>query len=111
MLVKQNGTIMKTGLLMITKQEIYAELLDLIKPEKGCQHRGLEMIASANFPSLAILQCLSSCLHNKCSEDLPGKRYYGAKGNSEKRDSRYKVYLRVVFKERKVIKSMFELFT
>ncbi|XP_073995766.1 serine hydroxymethyl transferase isoform X1 [Rhodnius prolixus] len=53
------------------------ELYDLMKDEKKRQRRGLEMIASENFTSLSVLQCLSSCLHNKYSEGLPGKRYYG----------------------------------
>jgi glycine hydroxymethyltransferase len=50
------------------------ELMDMIKKEKQRQIRGLEMIASENFTSLAVLQCLSSCLHNKYSEGLPGQR-------------------------------------
>ncbi|CAG9802357.1 unnamed protein product [Chironomus riparius] len=53
------------------------ELMDMIKKEKQRQLRGLEMIASENFTSLAVLQCLSSCLHNKYSEGMPGQRYYG----------------------------------
>uniref|UniRef100_A0AAG5DWS8 Serine hydroxymethyltransferase n=1 Tax=Anopheles atroparvus TaxID=41427 RepID=A0AAG5DWS8_ANOAO len=53
------------------------ELMDLIRKEKKRQTRGLEMIASENFTSLSVLQCLSSCLHNKYSEGLPGQRYYG----------------------------------
>ncbi|XP_041786855.1 serine hydroxymethyltransferase isoform X2 [Anopheles merus] len=53
------------------------ELMDLIRKEKTRQTRGLEMIASENFTSLSVLQCLSSCLHNKYSEGLPGQRYYG----------------------------------
>ncbi|KAJ4444387.1 hypothetical protein ANN_06179 [Periplaneta americana] len=53
------------------------ELFDLIKKEKRRQLHGLEMIASENFTSLPVLQCLSSCLHNKYSEGLPGQRYYG----------------------------------
>ncbi|GFG32869.1 hypothetical protein Cfor_06358 [Coptotermes formosanus] len=53
------------------------ELFELIQKEKGRQLYGLEMIASENFTSLAVLQCLSSCLHNKYSEGLPGQRYYG----------------------------------
>lgn len=51
--------------------------MDLIRKEKKRQTRGLEMIASENFTSLSVLQCLSSCLHNKYSEGLPGQRYYG----------------------------------
>lgn len=53
------------------------ELMELIRQEKIRQTRGLEMIASENFTSLAVLQALSSCLHNKYSEGLPGQRYYG----------------------------------
>lgn len=53
------------------------ELFEIIKKEKQRQLRGLEMIASENFTSLSVLQCLSSCLHNKYSEGLPGARYYG----------------------------------
>lgn len=51
------------------------ELYDLIKKEKNRQQVGLEMIASENFTTLPVLQCLSSCLHNKYSEGLPGQRY------------------------------------
>ncbi|CAH1377491.1 unnamed protein product [Tenebrio molitor] len=53
------------------------ELFCLIKDEKKRQLTGLEMIASENFTSLPVLQCLSTCLHNKYSEGLPGQRYYG----------------------------------
>ncbi|KAG8040567.1 hypothetical protein G9C98_002563 [Cotesia typhae] len=47
------------------------ELFKLIKKEKYRQKSGLELIASENFTSLSVLQCLSSCLHNKYSEGLP----------------------------------------
>ncbi|XP_034946472.1 serine hydroxymethyltransferase, cytosolic isoform X2 [Chelonus insularis] len=53
------------------------ELYDLIQKEKDRQRSGLELIASENFTSLSVLQCLSTCLHNKYSEGLPGQRYYG----------------------------------
>lgn len=53
------------------------ELFELMQKEKHRQKSGLEMIASENFTSLSVLQCLSSCLHNKYSEGLPGQRYYG----------------------------------
>ncbi|XP_012230517.1 serine hydroxymethyltransferase isoform X1 [Linepithema humile] len=53
------------------------ELFELMKKEKNRQESGLEMIASENFTSLSVLQCLSSCLHNKYSEGMPGQRYYG----------------------------------
>jgi glycine hydroxymethyltransferase len=50
------------------------DLFELIQKEKIRQLNGLEMIASENFTSLPVLQCLSSCLHNKYSEGLPGQR-------------------------------------
>jgi glycine hydroxymethyltransferase len=50
------------------------ELFELMVKEKLRQSHGLEMIASENFTSLPVLQCLSSCLHNKYSEGLPGQR-------------------------------------
>ncbi|XP_056017828.1 serine hydroxymethyltransferase-like [Ostrea edulis] len=53
------------------------EMFDLIKQEKDRQMRGLELIASENFASKAVLQCLGSCLTNKYSEGQPGQRYYG----------------------------------
>ncbi|XP_041978681.1 serine hydroxymethyltransferase isoform X1 [Aricia agestis] len=53
------------------------ELFDIIKKEKARQASGLEMIASENFTSIPVLQCLSSCLHNKYSEGMPNQRYYG----------------------------------
>jgi len=51
------------------------ELYELIKKEQERQTTGLEMIASENFTSLSVLQCLASCLHNKYSEGLPGHRF------------------------------------
>lgn len=53
------------------------ELFEILKKEKGRQQRSLELIASENFTSLPVLQCLGSCLHNKYSEGLPAQRYYG----------------------------------
>ncbi|XP_055843899.1 serine hydroxymethyltransferase isoform X1 [Episyrphus balteatus] len=58
-------------------EESDPELTKMIKDEKIRQRCGLEMIASENFTSVAVLQTLSSCAHNKYSEGLPGKRYYG----------------------------------
>lgn len=50
------------------------ELFEIVKKEKQRQLKSLELIASENFTSLPVLQCLSSCLHNKYSEGLPGQR-------------------------------------
>ena len=53
------------------------ELHGLILKETRRQTTGIELIASENFTSKAVLQCLGSVLTNKYSEGLPGARYYG----------------------------------
>ncbi|MCL4134799.1 UNVERIFIED_CONTAM: hypothetical protein GTU68_039558 [Idotea baltica] len=53
------------------------EIFEFIKSEKTRQFCGLEMIASENFTSKAVQDCLSSCLTNKYSEGMVGNRYYG----------------------------------
>lgn len=52
-------------------------MFDLIEREKNRQWRGLELIASENFTSKAVIDCLGSALTNKYAEGLPGARYYG----------------------------------
>ena len=53
------------------------ELFALVEREQRRQVRGLELIASENFTSRAVMEALGTCLTNKYSEGLPGKRYYG----------------------------------
>jgi glycine hydroxymethyltransferase len=53
------------------------ELYDLIEKEKRRLWVGLELIASENYTSRAVLECLGSVLTNKYSEGYPGNRYYG----------------------------------
>jgi len=53
------------------------EIYELIQREKQRQINGLEMIASENFTSRAVMEALGSCLTNKYSEGYPGQRYYG----------------------------------
>jgi len=53
------------------------ELYHLINNENDRQKNGIELIASENFTSQAVIDCLGSILTNKYSEGLPGKRYYG----------------------------------
>uniref|UniRef100_A0A8C6JX86 Serine hydroxymethyltransferase n=1 Tax=Melopsittacus undulatus TaxID=13146 RepID=A0A8C6JX86_MELUD len=50
---------------------------NIIKKEKQRQKLGLELIASENFASRAVLEALGSCMNNKYSEGYPGQRYYG----------------------------------
>ncbi|CAN4107177.1 unnamed protein product [Withania somnifera] len=53
------------------------EIHDLIEKEKRRQCRGIELIASENFTSFAVIEALGSALTNKYSEGIPGNRYYG----------------------------------
>ena len=52
-------------------------MADIIEKEKTRQWRSLELIASENFTSRAVMECLGSALTNKYSEGLPHARYYG----------------------------------
>jgi glycine hydroxymethyltransferase len=52
-------------------------MFGLIQEEKERQLRSVELIASENFTSKAVLECLGSVLTNKYSEGQPGARYYG----------------------------------
>ncbi|MEO7043632.1 MAG: serine hydroxymethyltransferase [Gemmatimonadaceae bacterium] len=53
------------------------DIARLIIEETERQRHGLELIASENFVSLAVLQAMGTALTNKYAEGLPGKRYYG----------------------------------
>ncbi|MED6133546.1 Serine hydroxymethyltransferase 3, chloroplastic, variant 2 [Stylosanthes scabra] len=53
------------------------EVFAIIDKEKDRQFKSLELIASENFTSRAVMEAVGSCLTNKYSEGLPGKRYYG----------------------------------
>ena len=53
------------------------DIAQAIRHEKERQNEGLELIASENFVSRAILEAAGSVLTNKYAEGYPGKRYYG----------------------------------
>lgn len=53
------------------------EIFNLIEEEKKRQSEGLEMIASENYVSSAVLEATGSILTNKYAEGYPGARYYG----------------------------------
>ncbi|PPF88522.1 serine hydroxymethyltransferase [Subtercola sp. Z020] len=53
------------------------EIAEVLKNELGRQRGTLEMIASENFVSRAVLQAQGSVLTNKYAEGYPGRRYYG----------------------------------
>ncbi len=52
-------------------------VFDLIDQELTRQRDGIELIASENFTSAAVMRASGSCLTNKYAEGYPGKRYYG----------------------------------
>ncbi len=53
------------------------EIFDVVVKEYERQFYHLEMIASENFTSLAVMEATGSVLTNKYAEGLPGRRYYG----------------------------------
>jgi len=53
------------------------ELWSLVEQETERQKTGIELIASENYVSAAVLEALATPLTNKYSEGYPGKRYYG----------------------------------
>src|SRR4030088_2426850 len=57
--------------------EVDPLIASAIDNEVARQADGLELIASENFVSEAVLEAAGSPLTNKCAEGLPGKRYYG----------------------------------
>ncbi len=62
---------------MATLKEVDPAVRGFIQAEAHRQHRGLELIASENFVSEAVLEALGSVLTNKYAEGYPGRRYYG----------------------------------
>ncbi len=58
-------------------RDIDPEIADAIGHELGRQRDEIELIASENFVSRAVLEAQGSVLTNKYAEGLPGKRYYG----------------------------------
>ena len=53
------------------------EIADIIEKERLRQFNGLELIASENLVSRAVLEAMGSVMTNKYAEGYPGKRYYG----------------------------------
>jgi len=64
-----------TGLVSLEEHD--PEMYDLIEQEKNRQWKSLELIASENFTSRSVMECLGSALTNKYAEGLPHARYYG----------------------------------
>ena len=62
---------------MASLSGVDGEIAKALRGELERQRNGLEMIASENYCSLAVLEAQGSVLTNKYSEGYPGKRYYG----------------------------------
>lgn len=62
---------------MTALEKVDAEVFEIISKEKQRQESRLEMIASENFTSQAIMEAQGSILTNKYAEGYPGRRYYG----------------------------------
>ena len=57
--------------------EVDPEIAAAVVAEKRRQNEGLELIASENFASRAVMEAAGSVLTNKYAEGYPGRRYYG----------------------------------
>lgn len=62
---------------MINLEKADPQVFKAIKKEEVRQHDGLELIASENYVSQAVLEAMGSCFTNKYAEGYPKKRYYG----------------------------------
>ncbi|HWR35215.1 MAG TPA: serine hydroxymethyltransferase [Clostridia bacterium] len=68
---------MKDNWMTRTLSEVDPEVAQAITNEENRQHQGLELIASENFVSEAVLEAAGSVFTNKYAEGYPAKRYYG----------------------------------
>src|ERR1700704_2244948 len=68
---------MKTSTMSRPLYEVDPQIAAAIDNEARRQHEGLELIASENFVSEAVLEAAGSVFTNKYAEGYPGKRYYG----------------------------------
>ncbi len=58
-------------------RKVDPEIFDAVQAEEKRQREGIELIASENFTSRAVMEAQGSCLTNKYAEGYPGKRWYG----------------------------------
>ena len=63
--------------MMASLAKVDPQLAGLVEQEAQRQSRNLELIASENFVSAAVMEAAGSCLTNKYAEGYPHKRYYG----------------------------------
>jgi glycine hydroxymethyltransferase len=63
--------------MMRTLEQVDPDIAKALRAEAQRQNRNLELIASENFVSEAVLEALGSVMTNKYAEGYPGRRYYG----------------------------------
>ncbi|MGA2538099.1 MAG: serine hydroxymethyltransferase, partial [Terracidiphilus sp.] len=66
-----------TDRISLTLAQADPDIAAALDQETFRQHEGLEMIASENFVSEAVLEAAGSVFTNKYAEGYPGRRYYG----------------------------------
>merc|ERR1712084_50379 len=85
-MVSAQGITTGTGVLNVNRPKLPGNrplceadpvMAQLVEDEKQRQIRSIELIASENFTSRAVMECLGSALTNKYSEGQPNARYYG----------------------------------
>ena len=77
MSVPHGAKLSEEGFFSAALEETDAEIAGAIGKELGRQRDEIELIASENIVSRAVLEAQGSVLTNKYAEGLPGKRYYG----------------------------------
>ncbi len=75
--VSQSAKVADEGFFSAALGESDPEIADAIRLELGRQRDDIELIASENIVSRAVLEAQGSVLTNKYAEGLPGRRYYG----------------------------------
>lgn len=70
-------TVRPSSLLNRSLAEADPEIARIVAAETARQNEGLELIASENFTSRAVMEAVGSTLTNKYAEGYPGRRYYG----------------------------------
>jgi glycine hydroxymethyltransferase len=73
----QQAAVRPASLLNRSLAEADPEIFRIVAAETARQNDGIELIASENFTSRAVMEAVGSTLTNKYAEGYPGKRYYG----------------------------------
>ena len=70
-------------MIMKSIQTTDIQVYESILAEQRRQSEGMELIASENYQSAAVLEAQASVFANKYSEGFPGRRYYGGQENTD----------------------------